>query len=735
MIMAAGLKKELILDNLDCANCAARIEKAVQDIDGVTDAVVDFTTRKLSFEITHPARQAPIMRAVTAAALQIESGLEISEPAAARPKPEPDNLIKLIAPAKMIRLGLGLGLFVLGLAFQFAEWVELAVFLASYVLIGGDVLLRAVRNIIRGQVFDESFLMSIATLGAFAIREFPEAVAVMLFYEVGELFEKLAVGRSRRSISALLDIRPDYANLQSGDTIRQVSPEAVQIGDRIVIKPGEKVPLDGLIVEGTSLLDLSSLTGESVPRYVKPGDAVYSGSINKNGLFFVEVTRAYQDSTVAKILDLVQHASSKKAPTEKFITSFARYYTPAVVIIALALAVIPPLAWPGAAFADWLYRALIFLVVSCPCALVISIPLGYFGGIGGASRHGILIKGSNYLEALKNVDTIVFDKTGTLTRGVFKVTRIHSRLATDQDLLELAAYAESYSNHPIAQSILLAYGREIRKERISSYDEIPGHGIQAVIDGRTVLAGSSRFLQSSGVTVDDPVAAAADSVESGTIVHFAIDQHDAGYIVIADEIKADAARAISELKALGIRKTVMLTGDSRLAGEQIAAQLGLDEVYSELLPDQKVQQFEQLEKAKTTRGKLLFVGDGINDSPVLARSDVGIAMGGLGSDAAIEAADVVIMTDQPSKVGEAIRLARKTSRIVRQNITLALVVKVSVLLMGAGGIASMWEAVFADMGVALIAIFNAMRILNGPKNGQKNESKNKSKNESKNGPA
>jgi Cd2+/Zn2+-exporting ATPase len=704
-LVMAPEKKTLILEGLDCANCAAKIERAVQDIDGVSSASVDFASRKLVFEINRRFAIAQIVQEVADTAVRVESGIKVVEPEQVKPVEEPEEIIER---AKMVRLGLGVVFYAAALITSFTGWLDLSIYLASYLLIGWDVLLKAAKNILRGQVFDENFLMGIATVGAFAIQAYPEAVAVMLFYEVGEFFEKMAVGHSRRSISALMDIRPDYANLKAGDEIRKISPDQVRVGELIVVKPGEKIPLDGRVAEGTSLIDTAAITGESIPRTVKPGDAVYSGSINKNGLFTVEVTKVFGESTVSKILDLVQNASSKKAPTEKFITRFAHFYTPAVVFFALAMAVIPPLVVPGATFTDWVYRALIFLVVSCPCALVISIPLGYFGGIGGASRHGILVKGSNYLEALKNVDTVVFDKTGTLTQGVFKVTKIKNMIGSEQNLLELAAYAESYSNHPIAQSILNAYGREIMKERISDYDEIPGFGIKAIIGGKTILAGNARFMLAEEITASDPA-------ETGTVVHLAVNKSYMGYLVISDELKADAAQAIKRLKAIGVKKTVMLTGDSRLVGEQIGNQLGLDEIHAELLPDQKVSQVEQIEKSRSTKGKLVFVGDGINDAPVLARSDVGIAMGGLGSDAAIEAADIVIMTDQPSKVAQAILLARKTNSIVKQNIIFAFAVKAAVLIMSAGGVATMWEAVFADMGVALIAIFNALRVLNGRK--------------------
>ena len=703
-VIVAPARKTVILEGLDCAHCAARIERAVQDIAGVSTATVDFAAQKLTYEIAHRFEAEKIAAEVAATALGIEADLKLVEPETAPIAALSEE--PLLEREKIIRLAAGAVLYAVALFGLLNFWGQLILYLTSYFLVGWDVLAKAVRNIRRGQVFDENFLMTLATAGALAIGEYPEAVAVMLFYEIGIVFEKMAVGHSRRSISALMDIRPDYANLLIDGELRKVSPDQVIVGDQIVIKPGEKIPLDGQVVDGYSLLDTAAITGESMPRPVRVGDPVLSGSINKNGLFTMTVSRTFGESTVSKILDLVQNASSHKAPTEKFITRFAHYYTPAVTYFALALAVIPPLVLPGATFADWIYRALVFLVVSCPCALVISIPLGFFGGIGGASRQGILIKGSNYLEALKSVDTVVFDKTGTLTQGVFKVVNIHSETGTAENLLEWAALAESSSNHPIAQSIVAAYGRTIASERISDYNEIPGYGVRAVAAGHVILAGNARYLEESGLTV-------AATAELGTQVHIAVDGQYQGYLLVADAVKPDAQAAVSALKAAGVRKIVMLTGDTRAVGEQIAAELGIDDVRANLLPDQKVAELERLEQAKTGKGKLVFVGDGINDAPVLARADVGIAMGGLGSDAAIEAADVVLMTDQPSKVAEAIRLARRTNQIVLQNIAFAFVVKFAVLAMSAGGIATMWEAVFADIGVAVIAILNAMRVLNG----------------------
>ena len=703
-IISKPEKKILVLDGLDCANCAAKIEKAVKNIEGVKDASVDFVTKKLTIEVLHKRELQRIVAEASIIAVKIEDGLKVIPFEKEQPAVEEEGTNK----AELIRLGIGALLFAVALIFKFTFYVELGVFLVSYLLIGGEVLLKAVKNILRGQVFDENFLMSLATVGAFAIQQFPEGVAVMLFYQVGELFQNLAVNHSRRSISALMDIRPDYANLKNGDSFERVSPEQVSIGDIILIKPGEKVPLDGKVIEGISTLNTAAITGESLPRDIEPGQEILSGTININGLLTVEVTREFGESTVSKILDLVQNASSNKAPTENFITKFARYYTPVVVLVALAIAVIPPLTIPGATFSDWIYRALVFLVVSCPCALVISIPLGFFGGIGGASKNGILMKGSNYLEALNNVDTVVFDKTGTLTKGVFKVTKIFTVADTDVDnkeLLEMAAYAESYSTHPIALSIIKEYGNIIDTQLLAEYDEISGHGIKVKLRGEEILAGNARLMNKEAITFPEPD-------EIGTIVHIAKGGKYAGYIVIADEIKDDAQSAIERLRKVGVNKLIMLTGDSKAVGDKIGKLLGLDEVYSELLPDQKVDKLEMLEKQKTTKGKLLFVGDGINDAPVLTRADVGIAMGGLGSDAAIEAADVVIMTDEPSKIASAILIAKRTHRIVWQNIIFAFVVKGIVLILGAGGLATMWEAVFADVGVAIIAIFNAMRVLN-----------------------
>ncbi|GHV44438.1 cadmium-translocating P-type ATPase [Clostridia bacterium] len=597
----------------------------------------------------------------------------------------------------------GAAVFVAGIAasylFDLNPYVRLAVFLVAYVILGGETLLTAARNIAKGQVFDENFLMGVATLGAFAIGEYPEGVAVMLFYRIGALFERIAVGRSRRSITALMDIRPDFANLKTDDGgVRRVSPGDVPVGARIVVRPGERVPLDGVVEDGASAVDVSALTGEAVPVDVAPGSAILSGSISKNGLLTVRVTKIFSESTVSKILELTQHAGERKSRTESFITRFARYYTPAVVGAAAALAILPPLILPGARFSEWLARALVFLVVSCPCALVISVPLGFFGGIGRASRSGILVKGGNYLEALANIDTVVFDKTGTLTKGAFSVTEtVPVAGMTADELLRLAAHAESGSTHPIALSIQAAYGKPLNP--VSEVEETAGQGIKVRFEGRTITAGSARLLE--GVPHRLPEA-------PGTVVYLAVDGVYAGHIVIADTVKPDSRRAVDALKRAGVREVVMLTGDSRAAAEAIATELGLDRFYAELLPHQKVERLEELK-----RGRLVFVGDGINDAPALALADVGVAMGGVGSDAAIEAADVVLMTDEPSALAEAVRIARRTKTIVWQNVLFALGVKAAILILGALGIANMWSAVFGDVGVTVIAILNAARVMRG----------------------
>jgi Zn2+/Cd2+-exporting ATPase len=582
---------------------------------------------------------------------------------------------------------------------------EYLLFIPAYLLSGWSVLKTAGRNILRGRVFDETFLMTVATLGAIAIHKLPEAVGVMLFYKIGELFQDIAVSRSRNSIKALLEVRPDYANIQIEGELKKVSPETVNIGDIIVVKPGEKIPLDGEIIDGNSQVDTSALTGESVPRTVRLGETVLAGMINKMGVLTIRVTKLFDESSIAKILDLVQNAKSKKAETEKFITKFARYYTPIVVFTSLAVAILPPLLISGASSSEWVYRALILLVISCPCGLVISIPLGYFGGVGGAAKRGILVKGSTFLDTLNAVNTVVFDKTGTLTEGVFKVEKIVPQNGCDElQLLQLAAQVESHSNHPIAQSIRKAYGGKIDDSKVKDYEEIAGYGIRAKVDNRVVIAGSDRLLHKENIAHDHCQL-------EGTVIHLAVDNIYAGYIIIADELKEDARHAIQALKRMGVEKTVMLTGDNQAIASRIAQQLDIDTYEAELLPEEKVNAIEKLLSAAGKHGKVAFVGDGINDAPVIARADVGIAMGGLGSDAAIETADIVIMTDAPSKVAEAIQIAKKTRIIVWQNIGFALAIKGVFIGLGVFGIATMWEAVFADVGVALLAILNATRAM------------------------
>ncbi|WP_432667230.1 heavy metal translocating P-type ATPase [Wukongibacter baidiensis] len=733
-------KKVLILKGHVCAGCSPKIEGKIMKLEGVKKASIDLISGKLIIE-GNKRNLAEITEEAIKIVKKIEPGVEVIEENKVSDKKHSRGQCcgqhnhgqgcghshdhghdhdhshdhghghdhshdHSASKQELIKLGIGAALFATGIIFKFSDMVEFILFFVSYILVGGEVLLRAGRNILRGQIFDENFLMAIATVGAFAIGEFPEGAGVMIFYQVGEFVQGLAVNRSRASIAELMDIRPDYANLKVGNDLKKVSPEEVEIEDIIVVKPGEKVPLDGIVIEGSSTLDTSALTGESLPRDVMVGSEVLGGFINKNGLLTIKVTKDFSESTVSKILDLVQNASSKKAKIENFITKFARYYTPVVVFSALALAVIPPLVIDGATFSEWFYRALIFLVVSCPCALVISIPLGFFGGIGGASKNGILVKGGNYLEALDNVDTVVFDKTGTLTKGVFKVTKIETKgNISKEELLEFAAHAESYSNHPIATSILKEYGKEINKDDIKSYDEVSGHGIKATVKGKEVLAGNDKLMKQENIEFDNVEA-------TGTIIHIVVGKEYAGYIVISDEIKEDSEKAIRELKAIGVNKTVMLTGDNKHVAEKVAEKLGLDKVYSELLPHHKVEKVEMIDKEKKSKGKLVFVGDGINDAPVLARADIGVAMGALGSDAAIEAADVVLMTDEPAKLVSAIKIAKRTKVIVWQNIVFALGVKGIVMILGAIGIATMWAAVFADVGVALIAVLNSMRVLN-----------------------
>ncbi|NTW96162.1 MAG: cadmium-translocating P-type ATPase [Erysipelotrichaceae bacterium] len=687
--------KTIFLDGLDCANCALKIENAVKDIDGITHASLDFTTQKLKFEFSDESMSDALIKQVSELTLKIEPDVRFLVEDEPQQKPQ---LLKK-------NIGLILGAILFGLALIINSDLNWILYGLSYIFVGSTVVLRAIKNALKGNFFDENFLMSIATIGAFAIGQTAEGVAVMLFYQVGEFFQSQALDHSRKSIARLMDIRPDYANIESSDGLIKVSPLSVRINDIITIKPGEKVPLDGIVIEGKSFLDTSSITGESLPKEISIDQEIYSGTINKTGLLKVKVTKLFGDSTVSKILDLVENASSKKAPTEQFITRFARVYTPIVVIIALGLALIPPLFIPGMPFEDWIYRALVFLVVSCPCALVISIPLGYFGGIGAASKHGILMKGSNYLEALKDVDTVVFDKTGTLTQGHFSLTQIICAPGfSEREVLEAAAYAESHSNHPLAASVLKAYG-DIDEKLILSVEELAGLGISVKTKTKSIIAGNEKLMNQFGFDVF-----AKDEMK--TSIHIAINGKYAGVLLVEDELKNDAKKTIHKLFALGVKRIVMLTGDSEQIGKKIALDLGITEVYTELLPSDKVDQVNRLQNEIISKGKLVFVGDGINDAPVLMTADIGIAMGALGSDAAIEAADIVLMTDEPSKISTAIQLSRFTQRIVLQNIFFAFAVKGLVLGLGAFGLASMWEAVFADVGVALLAVFNALRILN-----------------------
>ena len=582
--------------------------------------------------------------------------------------------------------------------------VLFVIYLVPYLVIGYDIVYKAARNISHGQVFDENFLMMIATFGAFGVGEYSEAVAVMLFYQVGELFQGYAVGKSRQSISDMMDICPEYANIEEDGVLKQVDPDDVEVGSIIVVKPGERIPLDGIVVEGESLIDTAALTGESVPRSAKAGDEIISGCVNGSGTLKVKTTKEFDDSTVAKILELVENASSKKAKVENFITRFAKYYTPVVTIGAVILAILPPLIL-GGGWAEWIQRACIFLVISCPCALVISVPLGFFGGIGAASKIGVLVKGSNYLEAVAEMTTIVFDKTGTLTKGEFKVTDVITENGSKEELIELAALGEGYSNHPIANSIREAYGKELDLNRVTNTEEIAGHGIKAVIDGKTVLLGNEKLMKSESIFY-------TPCKSMGTVVYVACNGVFEGAVVISDTIKDGAKEAIHDMKQVGVRHTVMLTGDRREAAETVAQTLGIDEVHAELLPGGKVEQVEALLKAEKQKERLAFVGDGINDAPVLTRADIGIAMGSMGSDAAIEAADIVLMDDDVTKIASVVRIARKTLRIAKQNIVFALAIKALVLILGALGMANMWEAVFADVGVSVIAILNSMRTLN-----------------------
>ena len=707
----------LSIEGLDCPNCAAKVERKINTLEGIKEATVDFLGKKIVV-LADEISENELVELIQTEVDKIEDGVKVFIPKvqAGESSSEEEDTGKIKK-----KLLIGGVLFVLGIFVPKTLFIpKLAVFLVSYLVIGGDVLLSAFKNILNGQVFDENFLMAIATIGAFAIGEYPEGVAVMLFYQLGELLQGIAVNNSRKSIVSLMDIRPDYANIKVGEGIKKVSPEEIKVGEIIVVKPGEKVPLDGKIVKGASTFDTSALTGESLPREAKAGDDVLSGFINKNGLIEIQVAKVFSESTVSKILYLMENAGSKKSKTENFITKFARYYTPVVVITALIVAIFPPLLIQGATFSDWIYRALIFLVVSCPCALVISIPLGFFGGIGGASRHGILIKGTNYLEVLNDLESVVMDKTGTLTKGIFKVTEVNAENnikindfqnnkteLTKPLLLKYAAHIEKFSNHPIAQSIVAEYENSVSKvdeNVVKDFEEISGFGIKVNINNHQFLAGNSKLMNLENITFDK-------KENLGTAIYLAADGKYIGNILISDEVKEDSARAIKGMKENGVKEIVMLTGDNEAIGKNIAEKLGIDKVFTELLPNEKVEKLEEIYKTKSEKGKVAFVGDGINDAPVLARADLGIAMGGAGSDAAIEAADVVIMNDEPSKIVTAIKIAKKTKEIVWQNITIAFAIKIVVMALGLFGDATMWEAVFADVGVALLAVLNATRVL------------------------
>lgn len=726
---------KLVLSGLNCANCASKIEAKVNKINGIKNASLNFSTTVLTVEIHEEREKNSIVNEIKLIVKKLEPHVKVIE--------KLDNKVIDSNKAKCtssccsnskyenheeehhghtheikennngflgyvkdnLLLIIGAIVYVIALAYKSNEnLLSFMLFGISYLIIGGEVILSAIKNILRGEIFDENFLMSIATIGAFFIGEYPEAVAVMLFYQIGEVFQGYAVNKSRKSISSLMDIRADYANvLRDGKEVK-VSPEEVFIGESIIIKPGERVPLDGIILEGTSFIDTSALTGESVPREVTIGNEILSGSINNNGVLKVKVYKEFRESTVARILELVENASNKKAPTEKFITKFAKVYTPIVVAIAVLVAIIPPIIIKDATFSEWIYKALSILVVSCPCALVVSIPLGFFSGIGAASKKGILVKGGNYLEALKDSEVVVFDKTGTLTKGVFEVTEINAKNITKDELLEITAMGEIHSNHPIAVSIAKAYGKDINKDEIKDYKEISGHGIEVTIREDDVLLGNSKLMEMNNINYDN-----IDSI--GTIVHVAINGEYKGNIVISDEIKENVKEALSELKDVGIKNTIMLTGDNKNVADKVAKDIGIDEVYSELLPGDKVSKIEDILSKKNSKGKVLFVGDGINDAPVLARADIGVAMGGIGSDAAIEAADVVLMKDKIEEISEAIRVSRRTNKILWQNIIFSLGVKVIVMFLVVLGLTNMWAAVFADVGVTLIAVLNSMRII------------------------
>lgn len=683
------------LEGLDCANCAMKIEKGVQKINGVKEATVNFTSGKLTIDAEED-HLATIEQETKKVVKELEPDVKVTEIDKEKVSEHGNEKER----NTLFRILFSLAGIALLLLFDFNEPIRLIGYLLIYLLIGYDVVKKAVMNIVKGKIFDENFLMSVATIGAMLIGEYPEAVAVMLFYQIGEYFQGLAVNHSRKSIRELMAIRPETAHVQTTEGLMNVNPEDVLIGQFVLVKPGERVPLDGTIIEGESLVDTSALTGESVPKSVYVGETVLSGFINKNKPFLVQVEKSYENSTISKLLELVENASSKKAPAENFITKFARYYTPVVVGLAVLLAVLPPLVVSGAAFSEWIYRALTFLVISCPCALVISVPLSFFGGIGGASKIGVLVKGSNYLELLAQTETVVFDKTGTLTKGDFSIQTIDPTGIDPKKFMQYVASAEQFSTHPIAQSVLEGYAGPLLPT--ANIQEFAGEGILAEVDGKQVLVGNHKLMERFEISFPS-------SQEIGTLLYLAIDQSYSGYLVIADTLKEDAVDALVQLKQAGVKNTVMLTGDSKKNADHIGKQVGVDKIYSELLPEDKVQRLEEI--LQSNNKKTAFVGDGINDAPVLARADVGIAMGGLGSDAAIEAADVVIMNDQPSKIAEAIHLAKKTLKIVKQNIVFAIGIKILVLSLGAFGFASMGDAVFADVGVTVLAVLNAMRSL------------------------
>ncbi|MGL4990616.1 MAG: heavy metal translocating P-type ATPase [Sarcina sp.] len=703
---------KLELKDLNCAGCAGKIEAKTNELNDVKDASLNFTSKTLLVNLNDPRKDVIVKDKIREIVKKLEPDVKVIDLSEENFEEEAiiekntteykkESNLKIY---NIVRFVIGVVLFLVAELAGFKPEVNDGIFIVSYIVLGYPTVWKAIKNILRAKnIFDEHFLMTIASIGAFLIGEHPEAVAVIMFYEIGEMFQSYAVNNSRKSISALMDIKPDFARVIRGGEEKTVSPYGVKVGEIISVRAGERIPLDGIILEGSTSLDTSALTGESVPRGAKVSDEVLAGCINLNGVIKIKVTNDFKESTLAKILELVENAGNKKAPTEKFVTKFSRYYTPAVVIIAAILAIIPPLVIPGATFTDWVERALVFLVVSCPCALVVSIPLGFFGGIGAASKNGVLVKGGNYLEALNSVKTVVFDKTGTLTEGNFKVIEIKSDKVSEKELLEIAAYSEYLSNHPIAKSIIDEYKGTIDKNRINQYKEVTGRGISLNLDGRNVLAGNDKLMK------DNSISMTIKNL-TGTVIHFAIDGEYIGYILIGDKIKADSKEAIRKLKALGIQ-TVMLTGDNKAVGESVAKELGLDKVYTELLPQDKVTELEKIMNGKNEKDNVIFVGDGINDAPVLARADIGIAMGGVGSDAAIEAADVVIMQDEPSKINQAIQIAKRTKQIVWQNIVFSLGIKVLVLILAACGLATMWEAVFADVGVAIIAVLNSMRVL------------------------